>query len=63
MQLFKLAAILGVIVFAILAVLLVLDLVGSEDVKEVLTKVLVIIGVLTAASIVISLIVKPKQEK
>ncbi|MFH1401984.1 MAG: hypothetical protein ABIG40_03430 [Parcubacteria group bacterium] len=59
----KLAAIIGVFISALIAISLVLDLISTSETREILTKTLLVIGILTLASIVINFISKTREEK
>jgi hypothetical protein len=61
-KILKTFAIIGVILIALTAILLVLDIIQNAEFKDVLYKALMVLVVLTAASAIISFIAKPKQK-
>jgi hypothetical protein len=57
------ACAIAVSVSALTAVLLILDVVSNEELKEILSKTLAFLGVLTAALIVIVLLLRTSEKK
>jgi len=56
----KIAGLVAVLLLALIAILLVLDVIPREAVKEVTVKTLLIIGIVTAASLIIGLLVRSR---
>jgi hypothetical protein len=57
------ACAIAVSVSALTAVLLIFDVVSNEELKEILSKTLALLGVLTAALIVIVLLLRTSEKK
>jgi hypothetical protein len=56
----KIAGVVAVLLLTLIAILLVLDLIPREAVKEVTVKTMLVIGIVTAASLVIGLLVRSR---
>jgi len=56
----KLAGMVAVLLLALIAILLILDVIPREAVKEVTVKTVLVIGIVTAASLVIGLLVRSR---
>lgn len=59
----RIAAMVGVLLLAIVALLLVFDLVPKGDVRQILIKVGWVLGILTATSVVLALLAKPADKE
>lgn len=62
-KILTLACAIAVSVSALTAVLLIFDVVSNEELKEILSKTLAFLGVLTAALIVIVLLLRTSEKK
>lgn len=58
----KIAGVVAVLLLTLIAILLVLDVIPREAVKEVTVKTMLVIGIVTAASLVIGLLVRSRSE-
>lgn len=56
----KIAGMVAVLLLALIAILLVMDVIPREAVKEVTVKTVLVIGIVTAASLVIGLLVRSR---
>ena len=57
----KIAGVVAVLLLALIGILLVLDVIPREAVKEVTVKTMLVIGIVTAASLIISLLVRSRS--
>ena len=58
----KIAGVAAVLLLALIGILLVLDVIPREAVKEVTVKTMLVIGIVTAASLIIGLLVRSRGE-
>jgi hypothetical protein len=56
----KIAGVVAVLLLTLIAILLVLDVIPREAVKEVTVKTMLVIGIVTAASLIIGLLVRSR---
>lgn len=57
-MIFRIVAIIGVIILAALGLMLVFDMATTDEVKDMLIKLLWVVGIVTAASLLIGLVTK-----